>query len=266
MRRSTSSAACTCVRRAPADAADRAPGMTLRQVSALSIDSVTDPAEPRPTRCTSSGSRAGSNPFSDCAMAGAARGGLVIRLSARASSRGRWPDPRGGRWRGWRIRRPVASLDVGERPAARRRRPRPSRRCSTASGSAPMGIRGGGVRAGALRPAATTPAATPHGRAEPVHRRPEYSSIWAVRSSGYEIWTSVISPLAVADGLEARLHEAGVGRHLQAIHARDDLVAQRRIEVDAVGLEQRLRRLVVPFRLDPLHVARAAGRRPPGTP
>ena len=41
---------------------------------------------------------------------------------------------------------------------------------------------------------------------------------------------------------------------LQSVDARDDLVAQRRIEMDAVGLEQRARRLVVALALDPLHL------------
>ena len=73
-------------------------------------------------------------------------------------------------------------------------------------------------------------------------------------------------PLAVADGLEPRLDEPGVGRHLQAVDARHDFVAQRRIEVDAVGLEQRLRRLVVPFRLDALHFGEQPAGAAPGTP
>ena len=76
----------------------------------------------------------------------------------------------------------------------------------------------------------------------------------------------MIVPVAVADGFEARLHEARVGRHLQAVHAGDDLVAQRRIEMHAVGLEQRLRRLVVPFRLDPLHFGEQPADALPGTP
>ena len=39
-------------------------------------------------------------------------------------------------------------------------------------------------------------------------------------------------------GFEPRHHEAGVGRQLQPIDAHHDLVAERRIEVHAVGLEQ----------------------------
>ena len=46
---------------------------------------------------------------------------------------------------------------------------------------------------------------------------------------------------------------AGVRRQLQAIDARDDFVAQRRIEVHAVGLEQRARGRVVALGLDALH-------------
>ena len=48
--------------------------------------------------------------------------------------------------------------------------------------------------------------------------------------------TSVISPDALVHGLERRHHEAGVGRQLQLIDARDDFVAQRRIEMHAVGV------------------------------
>ena len=53
-----------------------------------------------------------------------------------------------------------------------------------------------------------------------------------------------VGDLAVAAvvRLELRHHEAGVRRQVQLIDARDDLVAQLRIEVHAVGLEQRLRR------------------------
>ena len=36
------------------------------------------------------------------------------------------------------------------------------------------------------------------------------------------------------------MHEAGVGRQVQLVDARDDLVAQLAVEVDAVGLEQLL--------------------------
>ena len=82
----------------------------------------------------------------------------------------------------------------------------------------------------------------------------EYSSICAVRSSGYEIVDVGDLAGGVGDRLELRHDEAGVGRQVQAIDARDDLVAQRRIEMHAVGLEQRARRVVVALRLDPLHL------------
>ena len=75
--------------------------------------------------------------------------------------------------------------------------------------------------------------------ASPRHVLPEYSSICRSRSSGYEIRTSVISPAASGNGFEPRLHEARVGRQVEPVDARDDLVAQRRIEVHAVRLEQR---------------------------
>ena len=63
-----------------------------------------------------------------------------------------------------------------------------------------------------------------------------------VRSCGYEIVTSVISPAAFVDGFELRHHESGIRRQIQLVDARDHLVAQLRIEVDAVGLEQLPRR------------------------
>ena len=68
--------------------------------------------------------------------------------------------------------------------------------------------------------------------AKGAHRyslRPEYSSICVVRSSGYEIVTSVIVPSASRRPASSfGMHEAGVGRQLQVIDARDDLVAQLR--------------------------------------
>jgi len=54
------------------------------------------------------------------------------------------------------------------------------------------------------------------------------------------------------DGRRDRHHEPAVGRQLQLLDTRHDLVAQLGIEVDAVGFKQLSRRLVVAFRFDAL--------------
>ena len=56
----------------------------------------------------------------------------------------------------------------------------------------------------------------------------EYSSICAVKSQGYEILTSMMTPSAVAHRLELRHHEPRVRRQVQVIDAGHHLVAQRR--------------------------------------
>ena len=82
----------------------------------------------------------------------------------------------------------------------------------------------------------------------------EYSSICAVRSQGYEISHVGDGAGGVRHRLELRHHEAGVGRQVQVLDARDDLVTQLGVEVHAVGLEQLLRRRVIAFGLDALHL------------
>ena len=54
--------------------------------------------------------------------------------------------------------------------------------------------------------------------------------------------------------IEPRLDETRVGRHVQALDPRDDLVAQAGVEMDAVHLEQLFRRVVIALSLDPLDV------------
>src|SRR5438128_457210 len=49
----------------------------------------------------------------------------------------------------------------------------------------------------------------------------------------------------VEDRLELRLNESGVRREIQAIDACDNLVAKRGIEMNAVRVEQRARRVVI---------------------
>ena len=84
-------------------------------------------------------------------------------------------------------------------------------------------------------------------------RTPEYSSICFVKSCGYEIVTSVIDPSAAGHRRQLRHHEAAVRRQVQLVDARHDLVAQLRIEMDAVGVEQLRRRRGIAFGLDALH-------------
>src|SRR5688500_16134224 len=58
----------------------------------------------------------------------------------------------------------------------------------------------------------------------------------------------------VAHRREPRHHEARIRRHVELRHARDDLVAQRGIEVHRVRLDELPAGFVVAFRLDALHV------------
>ena len=81
-----------------------------------------------------------------------------------------------------------------------------------------------------------------------------YSSICVVRSCGYEMFTSVIVPLASVTGVSFGITKPVYDGQLQRVDALDDLVAQLRVEVDAVGVEQLRRGGSVAFRLDPLHL------------
>ena len=70
--------------------------------------------------------------------------------------------------------------------------------------------------------------------------------------------TSVMSPDVVADRVEPRHDEPGVRRQLQPIDARDHFVAQRGIEMHAVGVDERARRLVIALALDALDLGEQA--------
>ena len=80
-----------------------------------------------------------------------------------------------------------------------------------------------------------------------------------------EILTSLIAPSAPFTASSRGCTNPRVRRQVQLVHTRHDLVAQRGIEMHAVGFEQLLRGRVVPFGLDALHF-REQPATPSGTP
>jgi len=72
-----------------------------------------------------------------------------------------------------------------------------------------------------------------------------------VKSSAIGDRTFAIA-VGTVDGFEARHHESGVGRQVDALNARHDLVAQRRLEVRSVRVDQRASPPDVALALDPL--------------